>query len=141
MTFAAHVHAAYTISAAIVIVALMVIYWFRLGRSDVPPRRRRVRRISLIGAFVSIPALVAGLTYFGPTSHPIAYVITWSVVLVAVIFVCITAVFDMYVSFEIQQERLSKDLANAREELRDALSKRTSFGDETKSAHERERGS
>jgi hypothetical protein len=80
------------------IAALLVLgcawYWRALGRADVPPGRRRIRRHSMVLITVGIVLITLGLSVLDPATRPVPYVATWAGVLVIVLLVVITALLD-----------------------------------------------
>jgi hypothetical protein len=124
MIAAVHLSLRTTIPLALVVVVLLSWYWSALGSEIVPVRRRRVRRISMVIMFASIPAFVLGLSVFDPARDPIPYVVVWLLAIACVLLVVLSAVLDVAVSIQIQRERYERDLRNAASELRDAVDSR-----------------
>ncbi len=92
MTIAQILPAAATVSVALLGAAWMVWYYRRLGRGDVPPSRRRIRRVSLSIMAAGLAPAVCGLSL----SHGgTAFVASWSLVLAVMMVVLLTALADI----------------------------------------------
>ena len=115
------IDARYTLAAALLIAALLVWYWVRLGRETVPESRRRVRRLSLFFMLLSLPALVRGLSYLSPRQDPSDFVITWTVATVMVLLVIGTALADAVVSLRLHRREFEGEIEKAGTELHDAV--------------------
>ena len=115
MTLAAvHISPFISIPISIVLALVLAWYWAQLGHADVPRSRRWVRRISLGLSFTLLLAAVVGVSFVDPRAHQSAYVATWSLVIVLILLVMLTAVADIFNSVRLQREyrtRLEIDAA------------------------------
>ena len=67
-----------TLPPALALLGVLAWYWNRLGRRGVPGSRRRIRRLSLLIAGVTLCLLVAGMSFVDPDVRQIAFVVIWS---------------------------------------------------------------
>ncbi|MFM1823308.1 MAG: hypothetical protein RI967_1574 [Planctomycetota bacterium] len=89
------VPAALSVPVAIVVGAVLVWYFVRLGRPEVPRARRLVRRMSIVCALAGLPALVRGLTFVHPHEDRAGWALAWSVTLLALVAWATLAVVDV----------------------------------------------
>jgi len=123
MIAAVHVDPRVTLPAAILVALILVWFWFRLGRPEVPPARRRVRRLSLFLMLLSLPAFVRGLSYLDrevPADQS-DYLLAWSLGLMLALAVFLTACADVLVSMRIHRREYEKEIERAGAELREAV--------------------
>jgi ABC-type molybdate transport system permease subunit len=120
------IEARYTLTAALLIAALLAWYWLRLGRETVPESRRRVRRLSLFFMLLSLPAFVRGLSYLSPRQNPSDFVITWTVATVMLLLVIGTALADAVVSLRLHRREFEGEIEKAGTELRNAVRRQKS---------------
>lgn len=123
MIASVHVDPRVTLPAAILIAAILVWLWFRLGRPQVPPARRRVRRLSLFLMLLSLPAFVRGLSYLDREvpAHQSDYLLAWSLGLMLALAVFLTACVDVLVSMRIHRREYENEIERAGAELREAV--------------------
>lgn len=110
---AVHIPPVYSIPPAILVAAAVVWYWLRLGRADVPVSRRRIRRTSLAIMFVSLPVFVAALSVIDWNVRGSAYVITWSVALLCLLLIIVTAIMDALNNVRLLRAMQQEELLNA----------------------------
>jgi hypothetical protein len=84
-----------SIPAALVIAGLLVWYFVRLGRPDVPRGRRWLRRISVVLAIAGLAPLVRALTFAHPHEDRLAFAVSWSTVLFVIVACLVLAVIDV----------------------------------------------
>jgi ABC-type Fe3+ transport system permease subunit len=111
----------FSLPAALLVAAVLVAYWIRLGREDVPESRRRVRRISLFFMLLSLPAFVRGLSYLNPQQHPTDFILTWTVATMLLLLVIGTALADAVVSLRLHRTEFEREIEKAGSELREAV--------------------
>lgn len=84
-----------SISVAAVALALLAWYFVRLGRSEVPAGRRRLRRASVVLLTLGLAPLVRALSFVHPHEDRIGFAVAWSSVLFVVIAALVLAVVDV----------------------------------------------
>lgn len=84
-----------SVPAAIALAALLLWYFRRLGRKDVPATRRRLRRASIVFALVGIVPLVRVLSFVHPHADRVGWALMWSAVLLALLGWALLAVIDV----------------------------------------------
>ena len=84
-----------SISVAAVALALLAWYFVRLGRSEVPAGRRRLRRASVVLLTLGLAPLVRALSLVHPHEDRIGFAVAWSSVLFVVIAALVLAVVDV----------------------------------------------
>jgi hypothetical protein len=89
-----HLHPALSLLPAAIIAGWIVWYWWRLSRPEVPPSRRKIRRISIFLMAMSLPMFVRALSFIDPAVEPRPYVMTWLMALLMVALVIGTALLD-----------------------------------------------
>ncbi len=86
--------ASITVPLAVLIGVALAWYFVRLGRSDVTPERRIVRRMSIgLVAFGLVP-FVRGLSFVHPHEDRIGFAVAWSAVLLLVCLSLMLAIVD-----------------------------------------------
>jgi hypothetical protein len=125
-----HLPAMFTIPPLALAAAGLVWYWLLLGRPNVPPSRRRIRRISIAIMLLGMPLLVRGVSFLDPAiqSQHRAYVTTWLLVLVFVLAVVVTAVFDIVNNLRLHHASTVDEMHDAALKLRDALHSQRASG-------------
>ena len=103
MIGAAHLHWAAVVPVGGVALLLLAWYWRRLGRPEVLSSRRRIRRASLVIMAAVVVLAVRGLIFVDPAVDGRAYAIIWTLVVVGVGLVVLTAVADAINSFRAHQ--------------------------------------
>ncbi len=84
-----------SISVAAVALALLVWYFVRLGRAEVPAGRRRLRRASVVLLALGLAPLVRALSFVHPHEDRVGFAVAWSSVLFVVIAALVLAVVDV----------------------------------------------
>jgi hypothetical protein len=84
-----------SVPAAVAVGALLVWYFVRLGRADVPRGRRLVRRSSVVLALLAIIPLVRALTFAHPHEDRVAFAVAWSSVLLVIVLCFVLAIVDV----------------------------------------------
>ncbi len=121
MIGAVHLQPPMTLVPAAAVASFLIWYWFRLGRPGVPPGRRRVRRLSMCFMFLTLAPLVRGLSFVDPAIEKREYLLTWTVILVLVLIVLLTAFLDVLVSLKVHRAQQAEELMQAGEQLRKAI--------------------
>jgi Ca2+/Na+ antiporter len=98
MLAAAHILPSLSIPIAVVIAIIIVWYGWRLGSDHVPSSRRKIRRMTLLLMLVTLPILVRALSYLDPSIEPTQYVVSWLIILVAMVFLVMFAAIDIFVT-------------------------------------------
>ena len=93
-----HILPSISIPVAIVLAVLIVWYSWRLGSDHVPPSRRKIRRMTLLLMLVTLPILVRALSYLDPSIEPTQYVVSWLIILVAMMILVIFAAIDIFLT-------------------------------------------
>jgi hypothetical protein len=75
--------------------ALLVWYFVRLGKSDVPWGRRWLRRASVALAIAGLIPLVRGLTFVHPHEDRVGFAVAWSSVLFVMLACLVLALVDV----------------------------------------------
>lgn len=103
-----------------------LIFWYfrRMGRADVPPSRRRVRRLSLITVLAVLPILVRVLSFVDPEQQPGEFIAWWSVIFVLILVIVAIALLDMMNNLRLHNEIMQGELRDAATELAEAMRKR-----------------
>jgi len=127
-----HVDAWMTVPFAIVIAAGLLWYWIRLGADGVPLARRRVRRMSVFIMALSLPHFVRGLSYLDPVVNQLEYVVAWSVGLLAILFVFLTACLDALLTVRMLRRDVQSAAGRAIDEI--LSSRRGAAGDGDRSS-------
>lgn len=124
MLAAIHIHPAWTVLAAALLMAWILWYWMRLGRANVPATRRRVRRMSLAIMLVLTPITVGGLSVIDRQLEPQRYVIAWSMVILLIFMVMATAGLDAMNNLRLHRKQSHNAVAASARELARAIAKR-----------------
>jgi len=140
-----HVHWAAVVPVAVVALLFLAWYWKRLGRPEVIASRRRIRRVSLIIMAVVVVLVVRGLSFVDPAVEGRAYAIIWTLAVVGVALVVMTAVVDALNSFRAHNEERQAELAETAATVfkaleRESARRRTSPGDPDPPEAEDQRG-
>ena len=133
MIASVYVDARITIPLAIVLAAGIVWYWWYLGRPSVPRGRRVWRRVSMTLMLLSLPAFIRGLSYLDPAvdADKQQYIIAWSTAMLLVIVTFLTACVDIVVSMHIHRDQYEQEIAQAGQELRQAMDRQRADEDVT----------
>lgn len=113
----------YSAPVAGVLAIAVLWYWIRLGRADIPISRRRIRRSSLAIILVTIPVLFGALSLIDPTVRGSAYVILWSVAMICLLLIVVTAVVDALNSMRLHREAAHEEAVEATANIIRALQK------------------
>lgn len=111
-------------------------YWARLGRPTVPRSRRRIRRWSLAMMFITLGLVVWALSFVDPRAQPQTAVTAWSLAVLALLAVMVTAGVDMVNNLRLHREAVSRDLHEAAVDLVTALRERRAAADRNDTAHD-----
>jgi hypothetical protein len=84
-----------SVPIAVVAGALLVWYFVRLGKSDVPWGRRWLRRASVVLAIAGLVPLVRGLTFAHPHEDRVGFAVAWSSVLLVMLACLVVAIVDV----------------------------------------------
>lgn len=84
-----------SIPVALVLAGVLVWYFVRLGRPDVPRGRRWLRRSSVVLAVAGLAPLVRALTFAHPHEDRLAFAVAWSTVLFVIVACLVLAVIDV----------------------------------------------
>jgi hypothetical protein len=84
-----------SVPLALVAGALLVWYFVRLGKSDVPWGRRWLRRASVVLAIAGLIPLVRGLTFAHPHEDRVGFAVAWSSVLFVMLACLVVAIVDV----------------------------------------------
>lgn len=84
-----------SVPLAVAVGALLVWYFVRLGRADVPRGRRLVRRSSVVLALVALFPLVRALTFAHPHEDRVGFAVAWSSVVFLLIICFLLAIVDV----------------------------------------------
>ena len=99
-------------------------YWVRLGRSDVPPSRRKLRRISLMLMLVLLPMLIGGLSIVDRQAEPNRYVMVWVLAMLVILMITATAGLDAMNSLRLIQRQAHESMAQSARDLSAAIAAR-----------------
>lgn len=113
MIFAAQIPWALTIPIAAVLAFAILWYWIALDNQNVPGSRRRIRRASMVVMLVSLPVFVRALSFISHQSNPSQFVIIWSMLLVLLLLLVITAFADVVNTMNMHREQQIKEMAKA----------------------------
>lgn len=112
-----HLPPAVSIPMALAAAAWIVWYWFRFGRNDVPPSRRKIRRTSIIIMLVSLPMFVRALSFVDPQVQQREYIRTWMLAMLVLLMVMATAGIDALNNLRLHQRHRHDALRDAALEL------------------------
>ena len=93
-------------------------YWHRLGRSDVEPSRRAIRRASLVLAALSIFALVRAASFVDSEVTPGHYVTSWLAAIGLIFLFLLLVAVDLVNSLLLYRRMLMEDALAAARDLR-----------------------
>ncbi len=110
-----------TVPLAVLGAAWIALYWRQLGREETPPVRRRVRRVSIAVLLILLPLLVLGMSFLEPTTQPVLFVTTWSLALLMVLVVILTALLDALISMRLHRAQLKEEVRRASVDVARAL--------------------
>jgi 4-amino-4-deoxy-L-arabinose transferase-like glycosyltransferase len=114
----------WTLPIALIAAASVVWYFVRLGDERVPPSRRRIRRLSLIGVLLTLPLLIVAMSVLDPQQHQRSFVLIWSVIFLLILLLMAVALLDLMNSLRLQNEALREELRDSAAELAEAMRKR-----------------
>lgn len=124
MLASVHLAPGYTIPFAVVLSALFVWYWMRLGLPEVPPSRRKVRRFSLALMLISLPMFVRALSFVDPLVDKRPYAIAWTAVMIVLLLIMVAAMMDAINNLRIHTNQKHDEIARAASELAIAIRQR-----------------
>ena len=125
MLFAAvHFTPIITMPLAAIVLGWIAWYWIRLGRPEVPPSRRKLRRASLILIAVLLTLIVAALSFLDPAQHQRPYIMTWTGAMLVIAILVIVAGLDAMNTMRIVQQQTHEELREAAGDLADAIKAR-----------------
>ncbi len=110
-----------TVPAALVGAMWIAWYWMRLARGEVPPSRRRVRRLSLGIMVLTLPSVVRGLSFVNADVAPRDYMATWLVALGGLGLVILTVAIDMLNSARLLHREQKLEVEQATRQLAVAI--------------------
>jgi len=130
MLGAVHVSPVVSITTGALLWLVLVWYWMRLGKPDVPRTRRRIRRVSSAIMFVTLLALIAALSYLDDQAHRGAYMLTWAIVTLLLLMVIATAFIDAANNLRLHREARHRAVVDAASDiLRTADAQETDVAD------------
>ena len=97
-------------------------YWQRLGRRDIEPSRRGIRRASLVLAALAIFALVRAASFVDSEIDPANYVTSWLAAIGLLFLFVLLVCLDVLNSFLIYRRMLLEDALLAAQEIQSNLS-------------------
>ena len=116
---AALLPAAVTVPPAALLVAWVLWYWRRLGRSNVPESRRRIRRASVAVMLAALPFVVQAASFLDAQTQPGAWAVTWILVMFALCLVVLMAGLDMLNTLRLaRRKRLERIIEEAADRAR-----------------------
>lgn len=118
---AVHLAPLASITVAVALSAMLSWYLIRVGRADVPPSRRRIRRFSIVVMLVSLPVFVRGLSFIDPATDQRAYVTTWTLATFLVLVVIATAIMDAVNNLRLHQSQRRDAMHTAAIDLAKAM--------------------
>ena len=96
-------------------------YWQRIGRRDVEPSRRGIRRASLVLAALAIFALVRAASFVDSEISPADYVNSWLAAIGLLFLFVLLVGMDVLNSFFIYRRMLLQDALLAAQEIQSNL--------------------
>lgn len=104
---------------ASLLILAMAWYWPRLGRADIHPQRRQIRRLSLLFSLTGLVAATLGFGVIDPDARPVHYSIAWLAASCAILVVVLLAMLDALLSLRLHQ----RAIRSAEREHRESLSR------------------
>ena len=92
-------------------------YWQRLGRADVEPSRRAIRRASLVLAALAVFALVRAASFVDSEIHPGNYVTSWLAAFGLIFLFILLVAVDLVNSLLIYRRMLLQEAITAAQDL------------------------
>jgi len=89
------ISAVISVPVALILAAALIWYFVRLGRGDIAPILRRVRRVGIVFALVSIVPLVCALTFVHPHEDRAGWATAWAVAFLALLGWFLLALVDV----------------------------------------------
>lgn len=96
---------------------LLIWYWTRLARPEVPPGRRRIRRPTVAIMLVLLPVIVHAASYLDPAVHPQRFLNIWLLVMLAMLLIAGAALADVVQSLRLHREQKEQLMTQATSEL------------------------
>ena len=84
-----------SVPVALLLAACLIWYFVRLGRGDVAPILRRVRRVGIVFALASIVPIVRALTFVHPHEDRAGWATAWAVAFLALLGWFLLALVDV----------------------------------------------
>lgn len=112
-----HLAPLFTVPPSLLAALVLLWLWMRVSRAEVPAGRRRVRRVSIALMLLALPPLVRGTSFIDPALRPREYLVTWSIVIVLVLLVLVTAAMDVAVSLRLHRELVEREMRRAADDL------------------------
>lgn len=112
-----HLQPGISISLAAAAALVIVWYWLKLGRADVPPSRRRIRRASLFLMAVSLPMFVRGLSFLDSKIEPREYAKTWLLAMLMTALVVLLAAIDAANNLRVHRRERREAMEQSRREF------------------------
>ncbi len=113
MIIAAQLPGAVTIPIAAVLAFAILWYWIALDKPNVPASRRRIRRASMVVLLVSLPVFVQALSFSNHQTNASQYVIVWSMALLLLVLLVITAIADALNTMKLHRDKQIQEMARA----------------------------
>ena len=117
MIAAVHISPWVTVPVAFVLASFLAWYWMLQGRPEVARTRRRIRRLSVAVMLISLPNFVRGLSFLDAEVHQVAYLVSWSMSLLLVLIVFVTACLDAMWTLRMDRRRLDTEMSKAAGDL------------------------
>ena len=92
-------------------------YWQRLGRGDVEPSRRAIRRASLVLAALAVFALVRAASFVDSEIHPGNYVRSWLAAIGLIFLFLLMVAVDLVNSLLLYRRMLLQEALTAAQDL------------------------
>lgn len=104
---------ALTIPIAALLAVAILWYWIALDKPNVAASRRRIRRASMVVLLVSLPVFVQALSFSNHQNNPSQYVIIWTMVLLLLVLLIITAIADALNTMKLHRDKQIQEMSKA----------------------------
>jgi hypothetical protein len=125
------IHPAVSVVLGAVAIVGLWLYWALLGMPEVPPSRRKIRRLTTMLLLISMPPMICALSFIDRVTHPIEFVLAWTFVFFMMLLVMAGGILDALNSVRLHQQRLEREVAKAAKDVLEAARRR-----ESDSAHQ-----